>query len=201
MVEKPQITRIFLISFLALLPCSSLNAGPVDSGKGWKVNSGATEDVDTPDGCNKVTNNSPTGLAIYIPLGTSVEWGAFKNNLPPGVSISSCCVPVGCAGRCGVVDNGCGTMIDCGLCPTVCRAWHEREHCDGSRVAGGFANNISQDDCKTMCQNLRGRCVDWTSPTSPIARALEVEGAGRCECVGNQDFDPTADGRFAALCD
>ncbi|MFA5096475.1 MAG: hypothetical protein WC478_03945 [Candidatus Omnitrophota bacterium] len=106
---------IFLFSFI--LPLAALNAEQIDAQR-WKVNVGATETITGPDGvCQKVTNNSPNGLAIFVPIKTVAEWQAFLGHLPSGVSVGSCCVASSacaattcpgetCSDACGNVYNG-----------------------------------------------------------------------------------------------
>ena len=108
---------IFLFSFI--LPLAVLNAEQIDAQR-WMVRRGQSETITGPDGvCRKVTNNSASD--IFVPIKTAAEWQAFLGHLPPGVTTSSCCSPIGCNGRCGFVDDGCGTMIDCGIC--MCWKW------------------------------------------------------------------------------
>jgi len=40
--------------------------------------------------CKKVTNNSPTGLSVYVPTVSSAEWSSFYGSPPPGVLIDNC---------------------------------------------------------------------------------------------------------------
>jgi hypothetical protein len=56
-------------------------------------------------------------------------------------NVCGICVPMTCAGRCGVVPNGCGGNIDCGICPPpTCRT---------------PVQCCLQNDCEW----LRGRCI------------------------------------------
>ena len=41
-------------------------------------------------GCYNITNGSPTGYEIYIPLATADEWNSFLTHLPEGVTAISC---------------------------------------------------------------------------------------------------------------
>lgn len=55
---------------------------------------GGTVSLTGPDDvCKQVTNNSPTGMQVYVPGSTAAEWQSFVANPPGGVTLASC----GCA--------------------------------------------------------------------------------------------------------
>lgn len=57
----------------------------------YQVNYGTNLKIKERCVCKKVTNNSPTGLAIMIPAKTAGEWSNFYNNLPSGVTTTNEC--------------------------------------------------------------------------------------------------------------
>lgn len=40
--------------------------------------------------CKKVTNNSATGLSVYVPTVMSAEWTSFQTNPPSGITVIPC---------------------------------------------------------------------------------------------------------------
>lgn len=56
----------------------------------YQVNYGATTTINEQGTCKRVTNNSGTGLAIFVPTNSSGEWEAFRTYPPSGVTLSSC---------------------------------------------------------------------------------------------------------------
>lgn len=54
------------------------------------VNYGASQGITAHGVCRKITNNSGTGLAVYVPTITASEWQSFQDYPPAGVSLSSC---------------------------------------------------------------------------------------------------------------
>ena len=53
----------------------------------YRVNSGATTEIDEWDVCKKVTNNN--SLDIFVPVNTDTEWADFRNNAS-GVTLDEC---------------------------------------------------------------------------------------------------------------
>lgn len=75
--------RLLICAFAAVL---------LTAATGYQVNNGATSTITEWSTCKKVTNNSATGKAIFVPTNTSTEWAAFYNASTPGVTIQACVV-------------------------------------------------------------------------------------------------------------
>lgn len=98
------------LGVLALLVLFSGGAWGADS---YRVNSGATVQINEHSVCQRVTNNHASGQGILVPTKTASEWTTFRNNRPAGVTLAAC--PPQCAGKsvggycwyAGVSDQSC----------------------------------------------------------------------------------------------
>src|SRR3989344_3773352 len=72
---------LIILSFLILIAEASDNS---------TVNYNTNSNITAFSTCKKVTNNSGTGLSVYVPTQSSAEWASFYTNPPAGVSVSSC---------------------------------------------------------------------------------------------------------------
>jgi hypothetical protein len=73
----------FLVALLVL-------ATAIEASDNSTVNFGANSNITAHSTCKKVTNNSGTGLSVYVPTQTSAEWTSFYSNLPAGITAASC---------------------------------------------------------------------------------------------------------------
>src|SRR3989344_3242542 len=71
---------IILFAFAAVLAASASST----------VNFGPNQSITAFSNCKKVTNNSATGLNVYVPTQSGAEWQSFYMNPPSGVTIGSC---------------------------------------------------------------------------------------------------------------
>lgn len=69
-------------------------AAVVIASDSFTVNYGTNSTITAFSTCKKVTNNSATGLSVYVPTQTSAEWTSFQTNPPTGVVLGSCGVPI-----------------------------------------------------------------------------------------------------------
>ncbi len=54
------------------------------------VTHGANQSITAHSTCRRVTNNSTTGLSVYVPTVSSAEWASFYTNPPSGVVANAC---------------------------------------------------------------------------------------------------------------
>lgn len=97
--------RLLAVILATVLP------GTLHALDGCYVPFGATYTINEHSTCNRVTNSSPTGSTIFVPLRSAAEWNtggnAFLNALPPGVTISNCAA-CGDTNNCGPSGGGGG---------------------------------------------------------------------------------------------
>lgn len=75
---------LIVLSFLLVL------AVGIEASDNSTVNFGANSNITAHSTCKKVTNNSGTGLSVYVPTQTSGEWSSFYMNPPAGVTARNC---------------------------------------------------------------------------------------------------------------
>lgn len=78
------VIAIALFAFAAVLEASD----------NFTVNYNTNQSITAFSTCKKVTNNSGTGLSVYVPTNSAEEWLSFYTNPPAGVSIGSCSITV-----------------------------------------------------------------------------------------------------------
>lgn len=75
----------------------------------------APQSITGPDNiCRKVTNGSPTGMPLYVPVASASEWQSFVAHPPTGVTVDSCSLCP--AGQIQIPDEAPGV---CGKLMTV----------------------------------------------------------------------------------
>lgn len=79
---------LLLILGIILSPLLVYAINSVDTG--FNVASNETKTIDAHGICKIVINNSANNY--FVPTKTAEEWTAFRNYLPPGVSLEECCV-------------------------------------------------------------------------------------------------------------
>lgn len=75
-----------LITVLIFLAVATL----IEASDNSSVNFGANSNITAFSTCKKVTNDSGTGLSVYVPTQTAEEWVSFYSSPPSGVAIASC---------------------------------------------------------------------------------------------------------------
>jgi PKD repeat protein len=119
---------------------------------------------------------------------------AAATALPPCDPEYGCdpCLPEGCNGRCGLVDDGCGGPLDCGSCNVcgngVCQGDETPETCPQDCPAGGDPvcnhDDVCQDDETIGCSD----CWD----EEPICGDGVVEEGETCSsCPADVALRPT----------
>ena len=117
----------------------------------YRVNNGASTDINEWSVCKKVTNN--TGKDIFVPTNTSNEWNLFRTYYPTGISLGNCgggggctcpdgwwyCAPQCCWGTCG-----CNVSCLQGKCSSWCV----------SLPSGGVIQNCSGSSGTCICSFL-----------------------------------------------
>lgn len=58
--------------------------------EGYQVNFSETKAITAHSVCKQVTNNHASGLSIFVPTKTAVEWSSFYGHPPAGVTIADC---------------------------------------------------------------------------------------------------------------
>jgi hypothetical protein len=82
--------RSALIVLVLLLASAALI---IEASDGFAVNHSATQTITAFGVCKRVTNESATGLGLYVPTASAAEWQSFYANPPAGVAIASCVTP------------------------------------------------------------------------------------------------------------
>lgn len=77
-------------SLLGIIAFLLASAALLEASDNSTVNYGANQSVTAHSTCRTVTNNSGTGLSVYVPTQTSAEWASFYGSPPSGVAIGSC---------------------------------------------------------------------------------------------------------------
>jgi hypothetical protein len=123
------------------------------------VANGSSENITGPDGvCQKITNNSATGMAIFVPHHSPQEWSDFQGHLQQGVTAQSCVLPC---------QNG--YMYD-GLCWLLSAT---NQSCDNACASNGGANIATvtvagsggtDAACQTVGANLITGPYQWNGP-------------------------------------
>jgi hypothetical protein len=97
------------------------------------------------DNCGNSRTISSCGTC---PSGSECDMEGARN-----VCISRPCDPVvSCDGQCGCVSDGCGGMINCGICPTeACSGSTPYPCCDGSCSSSRFCPGVACDPAPGAC--------------------------------------------------
>lgn len=125
---------------------------------GYQVDYGQTKQIDTPEGCKKVTNNHASGLSIFVPTKTAPEWSSFSSHLPPGVTIADC---VACGsggyyykGACWYMEGAvppnpypCGSAVGC---QTTCAS--RGGYSNATRDVAGSGGTLA--DCLAIANGM-----------------------------------------------
>jgi hypothetical protein len=79
-----------VMTLILLMVSAGAQADTCGTGKCWRLNNGASQNISEHSVCKFITNNS--GKDVFIPVQTSAEWTAFWNNAPAGLAltIASC---------------------------------------------------------------------------------------------------------------
>ncbi len=146
-MTKKFLKSLVLISFSFLIAVFVVNAA-----QSYRVNNGASIDINEWSVCKKVTNN--TGKDIFVPTNTSNEWNQFRTYYPSGISLGTCggggggctcpsgwwyCEPMCCKGTCG-----CNVSCLQGKCSSWCV----------SLPSGGVIQNCSGSSGTCICSFL-----------------------------------------------
>jgi len=151
-MTKKILKSLVLIAFSFLIAVFVVNAAQY-----YRVNNGASIDINEWSVCKKVTNN--TGKDIFVPTNTSNEWNQFRTYFPSGISLGTCgggggctcpsgwwyCDPMCCYGECG-----CNVSCLQGKCSSWCASF------------GGVSQNCS--GAAGTCKCLWGQsqaCSNW----------------------------------------
>lgn len=152
-----------LFAFTASFACAS---------DGSTVNAGANANITAHGVCRKVTNNSPTGLSVYIPTLSANEWSSFYTNPPAGVSIAACaptCSGVSVAGYCWYAGSASVAQSCTTVCSTHGGTTDGTINYTGSAASGGAAN------CRNVAIALGG----------PSSLQIVYSGNGQVGCAFN----------------
>ncbi len=190
------IISLLLGAVFIVFPCQ---AQALDTcATGWKVNNGATVTVDCPAECKKVVN--ACGSAIFVPTKTAAEWLTFKNNLPAGVTLATCCSAQGVA--CAVDGDCCSTFCRDGYCcdttcGNTCRACDVSGPFESVGECTNIPNSTDPDNecpelnCTTkikgwngnICQKYTGDSgIDGTCESGACVFCTGATKSGSAEC-------------------
>ena len=150
---KKFLKGFILITFGVLIAGDLANAAQY-----YRVNNGASIDINEWSVCKKVTNN--TGKDIFVPTNTSNEWNQFRTYFPSGISLGDCggggggctcpsgwwyCAPMCCQGECG-----CNVSCLQSKCSAFCL------------YNGGVSHNCANASDTCTCKNGSwSRCFLW----------------------------------------
>ena len=123
----------------------------------YRVNNGASTDINEWSVCKKVTNN--TGKDIFVPTNTSNEWNLFRTYYPTGISLGNC--------------GGGSTPTPTCNCWALGSGWWYCEPMCCWNTCG----------CNISC--LQGKCSDWCASFGGVSQ--NCSGAsGTCKCLWGQ---------------
>lgn len=126
-----------VIPLLCIAACLLAFAALLEASDNSSVNIGANQNITAHAVCKKITNNSATGLSVYVPTQTDTEWQSFYTHLPQGVTAGSCCAGV-------VVGGYCWYLSAPGeSCTTACTS-HGGCNLEGTRNYTGSGGNFTQ---------------------------------------------------------
>ena len=74
----------------AVLAIILLGAAVAVASDSITVNYATNQNITAFSTCKSVTNNSSTGLSMYVPTVTEAEWSSFYTNPPSGVTAATC---------------------------------------------------------------------------------------------------------------
>lgn len=155
--------RSYLISSVIIFSFEPLAINT--EAEGFRINNGASTEVDVHSDCLEVSNAS--GEDIFVPTATSSEWTTFQNNLPTGVTTGACSgggTPLSFSGstktetNCindggSVVSTVDGTLcrFNAGACPagwSNADNWSTTTVNTGTGSFGSYSCSFSLNSCK-----------------------------------------------------
>ena len=127
----PSIARLVLIASMVFGLALVIEASDSST-----VNIGANQSITAFSTCKKVTNNSSTGLSVYVPTTLASEWSSFYTSPPSGVTAGSC----GCALPWGgtISDGQSVTAYQASSVPLGSTCVSETRACSGTVLSGSY---------------------------------------------------------------
>jgi len=122
--------------------------------------------IDVHGACRWIDNAS--GVDLFVPLNTAVEWDAFVQNAPAGVTRDRCC-----PSRTMSITASDGQSRAIGL-----STGRDRVGSDRSRAVGQHTFNVSREDCTRHC-NGTTTCNTNTGPETVRQEFECSDGAWR----------------------
>jgi hypothetical protein len=143
-----RISSLIALSSISILLIVGLAFALGTWDSGYRLSHGTTIDINVGSAsgpCHKLTNSHASN-DYFVPTRTQAEWDAFLAHLPPGVSVSSCCIP-----SCACAANTC-TGSSCS---------------DG---CGGTCTGIKAPSCACAASLCSGTCSDGCGGTCAAAK-------------------------------
>lgn len=118
----------------------------------YQVNNGSTVQVNEHGVCQNVGNSS--GLGIFVPTNSALEWSEFRSHLPGGVGLSPCYSYSWQVGGWG------GCSVSCGVGTQYRSVWCQRSDgatVDNSYCGGGMPGGSQACDMGSCCAGNYGQ--------------------------------------------
>jgi len=154
-----------LSSFVIL----SLFAIAIEASDNSTVNFGANSNITAFTTCKKVTNNSATGLSVYVPTQSSAEWSSFYTNPPAGVAAGTC----GCALPWGGTLTE-GASVTAYLAASSGACTSQVRTCTNGTLSGTYQYQSCTDTCAG--QYYGGYCYYYGGASQSCTTACSSRG-------------------------
>lgn len=142
----------------------------------YQVNYGANQNITEWSTCKKVTNNSVTGKAIFVPTKTNTEWSSFYANPSSGVTAATC--------QCSVAS---GTNWTVGS--STCTVPSTLTINDGSTATATDSTAPTTGAATYACTGTTASVQSSTCTTAPSCGGKQV--GGYCWYQGNYNASCT----------
>lgn len=135
--------------------------------------------------CRSVTNNSSTGLSVYVPTVSDAEWASFYGSPPSGVSASvcaSCNLPWG-----GSINHGESVTAYSTNSSTNCAAVSETRTCTNGTLSGSYTYSSCSAPAPTCGGDLVGGYCWYIGNLNQSCDQV-CNGHGGCNLAGTRNY-------------
>lgn len=171
-------------------------AGIVYAAQSYRLNNGQTQQINEQGACAQIGNGS--GKDIFVPTNSSTEWSAFRDHVPSGVTISSCCAgnsgsacsATSAANSCGQTATNYGTIQCNGSCSVSAPAVpgnpaNYGNACTSAANACGQTNSGTIQCNGTCSASTPGNPANYGNACTSSANACGQTNSGTIQCDGS----------------
>ncbi|MFA6432460.1 MAG: hypothetical protein WCV82_01420 [Candidatus Paceibacterota bacterium] len=183
---KTDLKRLVIFTIILILV-----AGVTQAANMYQVSNLATSQINEWGVCGNINNQ--TGKALFVPTGSSAEWLAFRNHLPPNVTNTSCvvCDP-GTGNACNSSPNSCGqTGAGTIQCDGSCSASVPSDPAGYGNMCNSSPNscgqtNIGSIDCSGNCSaSTPSDPAGYGNMCNSSPNSCGQTNIGSIDCSGN----------------